>query len=166
MDRQLIIDSGLTVAGKMKKSFLGGIGFGALGRVQDVAMIGFQAANAGRGGFVPSIIGQSAAIGLGIPLTGFISAGLCLIPGVGPLAGAIVGNILSGYAELRFGSELIKKIRLFTDMHRRIRHLEMGGSYQDSLIAQRQRFRAIQDMNAALVPSRRYLGQEALIMHR
>lgn len=166
MNQRLLIDASLTVAEKTRKAFLGGVGLGALGTVQDIALIGFQASNAGRGGFVPSIVGQSTAIGLGIPISGFAAAGLSLIPGVGPLAAALIASTLSGYAELRFGSALIKKLRVFTNLNRQIRHLEMGGSYVDSELAQRQRFLALQDMNSAMIPSRRYLGQEARLMHR
>lgn len=157
---------GLTRSQIIKKSFLGGVGFGAFGTATGIAMVGFQAKRAGRGGFVPAVVGQTTALGIGIPLAGFASAALSTIPGVGPLAAVVIGSAMADYGELRIGSSLIKKIRYFTDLHKRVRHLEMGGSYQDTELAQRQRFLAIQDMNAAMIPSRRYLGQEALLMHR
>jgi hypothetical protein len=166
MNQKLLIDAGLTVAQKSRKAFLGGVGLGLLGSIQDIALLGYQASNAGRGGFVPSIVGQSTAIGFGVPLAGFAAAGLSLVPGIGPLAAAVIAGTLSSYAELRFGSLLIKKLRVFTDLNKQLRHLEMGGSYIDTESAQRQRFLAIQDMNSAIIPSRRYLGQEARLMHR
>jgi hypothetical protein len=42
----------------------------------------------------------------------------------------------------------------------------MGGRYQDTELAERQRFIALQDMSSATISGRRYLGQEALLMHR
>jgi hypothetical protein len=162
----MLVEAGLTVAGKVRKSFLGGVGLGALGGVQDIVLLGLQASKAGRGGFVPAMVGQSAVIVAGIPLAGFAAAGLSLIPGIGPLGAAIVGELFASYAEYRIGSSLIGKVRLFTGLNKRIRHLEMGGNYKDTELAQRQRFIAIQDMNSAMIPGRRYLGQEALLMHR
>lgn len=163
---QQLFGAGLTKSSKIKKSFLGGIGFGAFGAAQDVAMIGFQVSKAGRGGVVPAIVGQSMAIAAGIPIAGFASAALCLVPGIGPFAAAIMGNLLTNYAEIRFGSTLSKKVRLLTEFNKQTRHLEMGGSYQDSELASRQRLIALQDMNSSMTPSRRYLGQEARLMHR
>jgi hypothetical protein len=161
-----LFGKGLTRADKLQKSFLGGARFGAFGFGPNLAIIGFQAANAGPGGFVPAIIGQSAAQAVGIPIAGFAAAAVSLIPGVGPLAAAVVGSMVAGYADVRMGASFANKVRWFTDLNRRIRHVEMGGSYQDTLTAKRQRLRALQDMNSAMIPGRRYLGQEALIMHR
>lgn len=163
---QSIFGKGLTQSQKARKAFWGGVGMGQFSSALDMSMIGFQASKAGRGALIQAIVGQSIAIGIGIPLSGFASVAVSLIPGIGPLAAAFIGEGLSAYAELRFGSALIKKIRTFTNLNKTIRHLEMGGSYQDSEFAQRQRFIAIQDMNASMIPGRRYLGNEALLMHR
>ncbi len=163
---QDIFGLGMTTAQKMGHSYLGGLQLGRLAAYKDIAMIGFQASRVGRGGFVSSVIGQSLGIAAGVPLAGFAAAGACLIPGVGPLAAAVIGEIFADYAELRFGSFLIKKIRIFTNLDKRVRHLEMGGNYKDTEVAQRQRLIAIQDMNSSLIAGRRYLGQEALLMHR
>lgn len=161
-----IVKASLNRSESIRKAFLGGVGLGAFNSVSDVAMLGFQASKAGKGGFVPAMVGQSMTIAAGIPLAGFAAAGISLIPGVGPFAAALIGEALVGYGELRFGSALIKKVRYFTDLNKNVRHLEMGGSYKDSELAQRQRFIAVQDMNASMIPGRRYLGQEALLMHR
>lgn len=156
----------MTRGEKIQKSFLGGIRFGTLNPIQDITLVGFQASRSDRGGFVPAIIGQSAAVSAGIPIAGIASAALCLIPGIGPGVAAVIGTLMSGYSDVVLGGYLSNKVRWFTDLNRRVRHLEMGGNYQDTLTAQRQRMRAIQDMNASLTPGRRFLGQEALFMHR
>lgn len=160
-----LFGTGLTRYQKMRKSFWGAVGIGAMGSVSDMSMIGFQASRAGRGGMIPAIAGQSVTIAAGVPLAGFTAAAISLVPGIGPFAAAIIAESLVGYGEYRFGSYLIKQFRTFSDIHKSIRHLEMGGSYQDSELAQRQRSIAIQDMNASMIPGRRYLGQEALLMN-
>jgi hypothetical protein len=157
---------GLTRGKKIQRSFLGGIRFGSLSVVQDIALVGFQASKAGTGGFVPSVIGQSFASAAGVPIAGVASAAVCLIPGIGPGIAAVIGTLVGGYSDVVLGGYLSNKVRWFTDLNRRIRHIEMGGNYQDTLTAKKQRLRAIQDMNAALIPGRRFLGQEALLMHR
>lgn len=161
-----IFGIGLTKGQKLKKAFLGSVGSSVGISVVSMPMIAFQAAKSDKGGFMPAIIGQSMAITAGIPIAGFASAALSLIPGVGPIAAIVIGSLLSDYAEFRIGSALIKKVRLFTNANKRIRHLEMGGSYRDSELAQRQRMIALRDMNAAMIPGRRYLGQESVLMHR
>lgn len=157
---------GLTRGQIFKKSLWGGMQAGIGVGVTGAALIGYQASRAGRGGFMPSILGQSAGLVASIPIAGFASAALCLIPGIGPTAAILAGLAASDYAEFRIGSALIKKFRLFTDLNKRVRHLEMGGNYKDTELAQRQRFLAVQDMNSSMLPARRYLGQEALLMHR
>lgn len=166
MNMQDILGLGLTRSQKVKRSFWGGIKAGQSIGYAGAAMIGFQAATAERGAFLPSLAGQSVALGASIPLTGFASAAVSLIPGIGPAAAILIGSVLADYGEYRFGSALIKKFRQFSEIDKKIRHLEMGGSYKDSEINQRQRFLAIQDMNASMIPGRRFLGQEALLMHR
>lgn len=166
MTAQELMGVGLTRSQKFKTSFWGGIGAGVSIGYTGAALIGFQAAKAERGSVLPSIVGQSIALGASIPLTGMASAAISLIPGIGPAAAILIGSILADYGELRFGSSLIKKFRQFSSINKQVRHLEMGGSYIDSETAQRQRFLALQDMNASMIPGRRYLGQEALLMHR
>lgn len=166
MTAEELMGIGLSRSQKFKKSFWGGIGAGISIGYTGAALIGFQAARAERGSVLPSVVGQSVALGLSIPLTGIASAAVSLIPGVGPAAAILIGSILADYGELRVGGTLIKKFRQFSNINKMVRHLEMGGSYKDSEIAQRQRFLAVQEMNASMIPGRRYLGQEALLMHR
>lgn len=151
---------------KMREAFLGGFCLSGVMSAAFFPLLAFQAGKAGTGGFVSTMVGGSATLAAGVPIAGFASAGLSLIPGIGPFAAAVAGTMLVGYGEYRVGKSLIKATRYFTDTAKRIRHLEMGGSYADSELAQRQRYFAIHDMNATMIPGRRYLGQEALLMHR
>lgn len=166
MTREDLFGIGLTRANKIRKGFWGGLSTGSKLGITSVALVGFQAARSSRGGFVPSIVGQGLALSSSVVLTGVASAALCLIPGVGPVTAAIVGSVLADYPEYMLGTYLSRKVRLLTDAYKDIRHLEMGGRYKDTESAQRQRAIAIQDMNAAMIPGRRFLGQEAVFMHR
>lgn len=156
---------GLVTSQKMKGAFWGSVNLGISGAVIDMALVGFQAHRAGRGGLIPSIVGQSVVIGAGVPIAGFAAAGLCLIPGIGPVAAAFLAEAIMYYPEYRVGSALITAFRTFSNLHKNMRHLEMGGSYQDSELAQRQRMIALQDMNASMIPGRRFLGNEARLMN-
>lgn len=166
MDLASIFGFGLSRSQAAKQAFWGSVGVGTAGAALDMGLVGFQSARSGRGSKIPAIVGQSVTVGAGTLLAGFAAVGLSLIPGIGPLAAILIAGTLGGYGEYRFGSSLIKKVRMFSEYHKNIRHLEMGGSYQDSELASRQRFIALQDMNASMIPGRRYLGQEALLMHR
>lgn len=163
---QSLFGTGLTRSQKIKNTAWAAVGVGGVSATGDLALIGFQGSKAERGSRLPAILGQGAAMIPGTVLAGFASIGLCLIPGIGPAAAAIIADTLLGYADYRMGAALAKPIRMFTETNKRIRHLEMGGSYIDTEMASRQRIYAIQDMNSAMIPSRRYLGQEALFMHR
>jgi hypothetical protein len=166
LDRAALYGLGITRGRVVQKGFMAGVKFAGLGLVQDVAMIGFQANKVGRGGLIPAVAGQGLALGLGIPLAGIASAALCTVPGIGPLAAAVLANLIVTYPEVLMGNSFTRAVRSFTNINKNIRHLEMGGNYKDTELAERQRFLALQDMNAARIPSRRYLGQEALLLHR
>lgn len=151
---------------KVGGSFWGGLTSGASFGVAGIGLVAYQASRSNRGGFVPAIVGQVGAIGVGSILAGVAASGFALIPGIGIAAASVLGALLADYPEYAIGTWMGRKVRLFTDVNKKIRHLEMGGSYQDSQLAHRQRFIALQDMSSAMIPARRYLGQEALLMHR
>jgi hypothetical protein len=52
------------------------------------------------------------------------------------------------------------------DFDRRTRRLEMGGRYTDSETNQALRASSIREMSAAFGSARRYLGNEAALMHQ
>ena len=135
------------------------------------AMIGlpfaaYDAANQERGEKLPTLAGRTLGL-MTLPLTaGAFTSGLCLIPGIGPGAAAIVGAVAALYPNARFQDVAARAFRRFSRLEQDVRRLEMGGRYVDSASAEASRMAAIQEMNATLVASRRYLGQEAAIFHR
>src|SRR5271157_482928 len=96
-----LLGVGLTKGQKVNKAFLGGVGVGAYSMAYSMALVGFQAKKAGRGGFTSAVVGQTAAGAVGIPLAGFASAAIACIPGVGPVTAVIIGSLLADYGEYR-----------------------------------------------------------------
>lgn len=166
MDNKGIFGTGLSGAQKVKKAFWGGTRIGLSGMLFGAGVAAFEAAHAERGQLMPTLAGKGMAV-LAFPaLAGIASAAIALVPGIGPVAAAFMGSILAGYPDEILGKNLSRGVRMFTGFAKSVRHLEMGGSYKDTESAYRQRLIAVQDMTSALIPGRRYLGQEALLMHR
>lgn len=157
---------GLRVSRAAQRSIWGQIKFGPGGLAVGVPLAAFEAAAAPRGQKLSSLSGSAGSLIMYPPLAGVASVGLSFIPGIGPIAAIVLGSVLASYPDSLLGDSLSRKVRTFSEFGLRRRHLDMGGSYRDTLIAERQRQIAIQDMNAAMIPGRRYLGQEALLMHR
>lgn len=88
--------------------------------------------------FLPAAIGATAS--------GFAAAALAVLPAVG------------------LGLAAAKSVRYFGQFGRRLRHIEMGGDYEDTESALALRMRAVSDMSSAMSYSRRWLGNEALFM--
>lgn len=164
--QESVFGVGLSSAQKVSRSFWGGAKFGASGILFGAGVAAFEAAHAERGAILPTFAGKGVSLMAYPVLAGFASAAVSLIPGIGPVAAAFMGTILAGYPDEMLGNSLSRSIRQFTGFAKSVRHLEMGGSYKDTESARRQRLIAVQDMTSALIPGRRYLGQEALLMHR
>lgn len=166
LSRAEIFGLGLTAGQKASRSFWSGIRFGGAGILFGAGIAAFEAAHADRGEKLPTLIGKGAAAIMYPAMAGAAAAPLALIPGIGPIAAVVLASILVAYPNEAMGNSITRGVRMFTNLNKSIRHLEMGGNYKDTELAYRQRQIAVQDMNAALIPGRRYLGQEALLMHR
>lgn len=160
------VRAGLRVGTFAQKSPWGQMRLGAGWLAVGVPLAAFEAANAPKGQKISMLTGQTGGLLMYPALAGVASMGLSVIPGIGPITAVVLGSMLAAYPDNLLGNSLARKVRTFSEFGLRSRHLEMGGSYQDTLLAERQRQIAIQDMNATMIPGRRYLGQEALLMHR
>lgn len=166
MNIQRLFNLGLPAAKRSQSSFFSGLSYGAKGTPINGILAAFEVAEAERGQKVPTLLGKTAGIMAYPVLTGIATVGLSLIPGIGTGAAVFMSLFLAGYESDLLGNSISRKIKTFTEFGKRVRHLEMGGSYIDTELARRQRLLAIQDINATMIPRRRYLGQEALLMHR
>lgn len=156
----------LPVAMRSTKAFYTAFRWGAGGQLLSLPFIAYEAANADRGEMLASTSGSVSGLMSYPILSGVIAGGLALIPGIGVTAAAVMGAIAAIYPSGQVDKLASQGFRMLNNMGRNVRHLEFGGNYQDSETAQRERQLAIQEMSAAFQTSRRYLGQEARIMHR
>jgi len=129
----------------------------------------FAAADAARqkpGERLPTLAGRTMALTTFPVMSAAFATGLMLVPGIGPVAAAVLAPLAALYPNAMFGRSLARGFREMSQFSRNVRRLEMGGDYQDTLSAQASRMSAIQEMNATMAASRRFLGQEALFYHR
>lgn len=145
--------------------FWKGLRFGADGALIGLPFIAMETGMAQRGEVVPTIVARSAGLVTFPVMAGLVSAGLgVLFPelkGIG-----LIGSVLGMYPDGLVQDGLLRGVRTVTASGRQLRHLEMGGTYQDTEMAQGQRLTALTEMGGAIGASRRYLGQEAALMHR
>lgn len=81
--------------------------------------------------------------------------------GIG-LAGLVSGFILSAQVE----DGVFRGVRQLGALDRRVRSLEMGFGFRDTVEAQAWRERALYELDSAFQPARSYLGREAALLHR
>jgi hypothetical protein len=129
----------------------------------------FAAADAARqkpGERLPTLAGRTMGLTTFPIMSAAFATGLMLVPGIGPVAAAALAPLAAMYPNAMFGKSLARGFREMSQFSRNVRRLEMGGDYQDTLSAKASRMSAIQEMNATLVASRRFLGQEAVFYHQ
>lgn len=79
----------------------------------------------------------------------------------GPLAGFILGSIVEP-----LGGKVGEAFQAFADINRNIKHINMGGDYEDTKVAYTMRQRAAQEMGSSVMNARTWLGREAALMHQ
>lgn len=147
------------------RGFWKGLQFGAEGAMVGLPLIALEAGMAQRGEAVPTIMARTAGLVTYPAISGVISGGLALMfPEL--KAVGFIGGMLGMYPDALVQDGLLHSLRLATDTAQQLRRLELGGGYQDSDLAQAQRMGALSEMSGALGSSRRYLGQEAALLHR
>lgn len=152
-------------SGRSSRAFWKGMQWGAEGALIGLPFIALEAGLAHRGEVVPTAMARTAGLVTYPALSGLTSAALTVL--FPELRGAaFLGGLLGMYPDAMVQGGLLRGVRFMTDAARQTRHLEFGGTYQDSEFAQSQRRTALTEMSGALAASRRYLGQEAALLHR
>jgi hypothetical protein len=136
------------------------------GTILGVPIIAAQAAGAQRGEVVPTLISGTTSLATQPLIMSTIASGLALIPGIGQGAALGLAFVGSLFPAAAVDSGINRAVRTFSRFGKEVHRLEMGGDFQDSTSAAQLRMRGIEDMNAAMISSRRYLGQEARLLHR
>jgi hypothetical protein len=125
--------------------------FGMLFRVGAALDLGTRAVMSPRGHFASSMIAGTLA-NVGAELASFVP-----IPGV---------NLALSFLAYGAGQALEKPIQNFVELNHRVRHVDMGGTYQDTQQAYTMRARAAQELGSSLLNARQILGKEALYFHQ
>jgi hypothetical protein len=79
----------------------------------------------------------------------------------GPLLGFTLGTVTEG-----LGSYVEEGVQILHDFNRNIKHINMGGDYEDTQVAYTMRQRAAQELGRSAMNARQWLGREALFMHQ
>lgn len=79
----------------------------------------------------------------------------------GPVGGFILGSITE-----KAGAAVGEAVQMFNDFNRTIKHVNMGGNYEDTKVAYTMRQRAAQEMGSSVMNARTWLGKEAALMHQ
>jgi hypothetical protein len=140
-----------------------------LGPTVGVPLAAYEVANAQRGEVIPSLLGHTASMAAFPALASTFAAGGATaaaalgltVPGIGLFA-----ILASLYPDILIGNTINRSIRSLSDESLQVRHLELGGNYRDTASARNARVRALYEMSGATSAARRYLGQEAALMHR
>ena len=90
--------------------------------------------------------------------------------GVGDLIGTTlagpVGGIALGMAFDAATAPVTDVIQSFVDFNKHVRHVNMGGNYEDTRTAYTMRQRAAQEMGSSVMNARAWLGKEAALLHQ
>jgi hypothetical protein len=145
--------------------FWKGMQWGAEGSMIGLPLIAMETGMAQRGEMLPTIAARTTGLVTYPAMTGLLAAGLTVFfPEL--RAAGFIGGVLGMYPDALVQDGLLRGIRTMTASARAVHHLETGGTYQDTELAQRQRMSALTEMSGAVSTGRRYLGQEAALLHR
>lgn len=81
------------------------------------------------------------------------------------LGGPLVGMLLGSVTE-KAGAAFGDAFQAFSDFNKQVRHVNMGGNYEDTRLAYTMRQRAAQEMGTSVMNARTWLGKEAALMHQ
>jgi hypothetical protein len=142
-----------------------GMRLGTDGALLGLPFIALETGLAQRGEVLPTATARTAGLVTYPAISGLMAAGLTLaFPGL-RFAG-FLGGVAAMYPDALVQDSLLRGLKTVTAAARNLRQLQVGGSYRDTEFAQMARLRALTEMSGALGASRRYLGQEAALMHR
>ena len=90
--------------------------------------------------------------------------------GVGDLIGTTlagpVGGLALGMAFDAATAPVTDVIQSFVDFNKHVKHINMGGNYEDTRTAYTMRQRAAQEMGSSVMNARAWLGKEAALLHQ
>jgi hypothetical protein len=159
-------DEPITFSREIKNSYWKGHKFASEGAYWGLPILAMEVASAKRGELIPTLAAQSVSLAVQPVLGGIAAAGLTATFGLPPVAAALAGTLLVGYATNQFTHTLIRGFSELTAEGRFAQKLRFGGDYIDTKTSQQRRQRAAIELTGTSTTSRRWLGQEALFLHR
>lgn len=85
---------------------------------------------------------------------------------IGNVVGGPVAGLALGLVTERLGGYVEEGVQGLHDLNRFIKHVNMGGDYEDTRIAYTMRQRAAQELGTSVLNARQWLGKEAVLMHQ
>lgn len=157
---------GLNQARRAKYMFGRGVQWGADGSLFSVPLIAFSAATAQRGEKLSAATAAASSIATFPAIQGVIAAGLSLIPGIGQGGAIFLSMFAAAYPSGLVDTFVSRSVRTFSQFGLKQRRLETGQSWVDTEFAAQTRYNAQMELSASIQSTRRYLGQEAQILHQ
>lgn len=156
----------VTWAGNVKNAYWKGHKFASEGAYWGLPLVAFEVASAQRGEMIPTLAAESISLAVQPALGGLAAVGLTMTLGLPPAAAALAGTLLVGYATSQLTHTLIRGFSELTSEGRFAQKLRFGADYIDTKTAQQRRQRAAIELTGTSTTSRKWLGQEALFLHR
>ncbi len=150
----------------VEDSFSHGFRFAKDNLLWCIPAVALEAGLAKPGEQLPTLAGRTLGLGLQLPLTGIMAAGITATIGCPPAAAALAAMFLAAYASSKIEDPLIRGMSYAIKSSVDSRRVAFGGDYEDTETAQKRRQRAMKDIAGVMPEARQWLGQEALILHR
>lgn len=130
------------------------------------SQVAFSSSLVQRGEVLPTYMSNSVGIASYPAMTAVVSpvARFFLPAAFGTAGVATASALLAVIPAYGLSRAAQKATRYVQDWGYRLRHIEMGGDYQDTATAYALRSRSVAEMSSALSYSRRWLGNESLFM--
>lgn len=151
---------------KISNSYWKGSRFASEGAYWGIPIVALEVATAKPGELIPTLTGKTAGLAIQPVASGLASAALTLTIGLPPAAAALAATVLVGFATSQFEHTLIRGLTELSREGCEAQRVRFGGGYINTRSAQQRRQRAATELAGALPTSRRWLGQEALFLHK
>lgn len=151
---------------QISNSYWKGHHFASQGAYWGIPVVALEVATAKRGEMIPTLAGASVSLAIQPVAGGIASAALAVTLGMPPAAAALAASLLVGYVTTKVEHKLIHGLTELSKEGASAQRVRFGGGYVDTRTAQQRRNRAALELAGAMTTSRRWLGQEALFLHK
>lgn len=151
---------------QISNSYWKGMRFASEGAYWSMPLVALEAATAKKGEMIPTIASQAVSLAAQPVASGLAAAALTATFAMPPAAAAMAATVLVGFAASQFEHKLLRGFTEITREGSKADRVRFGAGFVDTSSAQQRRQRVAMELAGALPTSRRWLGQEALFLHR